>query len=86
MATLEDYKALVQAGFAKVAQEQQEIDAAVSELKAKIQELIDRPPAEPDYSEAMIELQGLVDAIPTIYVEPIAEPVEPTPEEPGVGV
>lgn len=87
MATLDDYKALVQAGFERIAQEQQQVDAAVSELKAKIQELIDLPPAEPDYSAAMLELQGLVDAIPTIYVEPIAAPdVEPTPEGPGVEV
>ena len=87
MATLEDYKALVQAGFERITQEQQEIDAAVSELKAKIQELIDRPPAEPDYGAAMLALQGLVDAIPTIYVEPIAAPAdEAPPEGPGVEV
>ncbi len=87
MATLDDYKALVQSGFERIAQEQQQVDAAVSELKAKIQELIDLPPAEPDYSAAMLELQGLVDAIPTIYVEPIAAPaVEPTPDGPGVEV
>ena len=87
MATLEDYKALVQAGFERITAEQQDVDAAVSELKAKIQELIDRPPAEPDYSAAMLALQGLVDAIPTIYVEPIAAPAdEAPPEGPGVEV
>jgi hypothetical protein len=86
MATLEDYKALVQAGFERIALEQQEVDSAVSELKAKIQELIDLPPAEPDYSAAILELQGLVDAIPTIYNAPTEpEPVDEAPpaeEEP----
>lgn len=86
MATLEDYKALVQAGFERIAQEQQQVDAAVSELKAKIQELIDIPPAPPDYSTAMAELQGLVDAIPTIYEPTVIEPIvdEPTVVEPVV--
>lgn len=84
MATLEDYEALVAAGFEKVALEQQEVADAVSELQAQVQQLIDRPPAEPDYGAAMLKLQGLVDAIPTIYNTPTPDPI-PTETE-GVDV
>ena|GEM_PF-4834689 len=80
MATLQAYKDLIAAGFANIAAEQREVGQKIAELKAKIDELIAQPPA--DLGEAFLELQGLVDAISTVYDADVATELapEPTPE------
>jgi hypothetical protein len=76
MATLQAYKDLIAAGFANIAAEQREVGQKIAELKARIEELIAQPPA--DLGEAFLELQGLVEAISTVYDADAA--TEPTPE------
>lgn len=77
MATLQAYKDLIAAGFANIAAEQREVGQKIAELKAKIEELIAQPPA--DLGEAFLELQGLVEAISTVYDADAATAPEPTP-------